>query len=119
MTIVEEKQKFIDVAKLMLKDRISTNPEKLKEYREKIIIAKNKFTTYATEQHKKAERSQKASIESNADYVLTKFIAFLNKLKCNYNLSGDLFSIVDAKDIGPPSKKRDEEENYTSSGGGW
>lgn len=109
MTLDTEKEVFIQVAKLILKEKLSTNPEKLKEYRNKIISAFNRFVLYCAKRYEEVDDRNKAILEYNYYYIRGKFEACLRKLKCIHEIENRLFAPAIENRISQPGTENAEE----------
>lgn len=117
MTLKEEKQKFAKVSKLIIKTKLSKNPDTLKTYRIKIIEAYNEFITYCRAKYNKVNTESKELILRENKELNTKLVTCLKLLNCEYQLPDKLLALLAESAVGPPSARdsthssSDEENN--------
>lgn len=100
MTLSEEKDKFLTVAKRILKTDLSDVPATLLKYKDDIIIAYTDFVNYCNEIYKlELSEQQKATTLEALNYISQKFENCLIRLNCSYVLSENLLDIPDPTTI--------------------
>lgn len=103
MPLVEERQKFGEVAKLIVKAKLSKNIDTLRSYRKKIIIAYNAFASYCLGKYQLVNDKDKEIIESNFYAVRTKLVECLERLNCSYVLGKELFARLKEEEVSEPT----------------
>lgn len=86
MTLEELKTEFIKVAKRILKENLSTNPETLETYRIDIVTAYNDCINYVVKINSQLSESKQNSAYTELTYIKNKFTECLEKLNCVYTL---------------------------------
>lgn len=118
MTLYEEKEKFVKVTKLILKQKLSKNEGKLNEYKNKIIKAYNDINKYCQENYTKSTEEEKQIFLITTDYVERKFEQCLIELNCHFELSEEQFAFADPEFIileyKPPLDTEDNQESSDS-----
>lgn len=99
MTLNELKNEFIKVAKRILKENISKDPNTLNTYKIDIIIAYNNSISYANSIWSNLTESEQNTVYSELLYIKTKFKECLGKLKYKYNLPENILIEVEETDI--------------------
>lgn len=99
MPLQVEKDKFIAVAKRILKTELSTNANTLFTYKSNIITAYISFVQYCDSKYSTLDATQKNTIIEALNYINSKFESCLIKLNCVYNLSENLFELPDPTTI--------------------
>lgn len=87
------------MSKLYLKGKISTNPETLEGYRQKIIQSYNKFAKLCDDNYDDKSVNDKQIIDEYYKYVVSKLAKCLDKLKCNYPTQFIQFQLIDESTI--------------------
>lgn len=96
----DEYEKFLLVAKRILKKDLSTNQETLKGYRDLILKAYNRFAEFVQRNFYVLSRPDQAKLENRLEQVRGKFTECLERLKCSYNLPNDLHELINEQDVG-------------------
>ena len=99
MTLLEEREKFVSVTKLILKKDLSKNPNTLNEYRIKIIVAYNNFAKYCATAYEKGDDKAKRTVEENYYFVRGKLENCLINPKCEYYLEEKHIAELQEKDV--------------------
>lgn len=100
MTLKEEKDKFILIAKRILKTDLSKVPQTLIQYKQDIITGFNTFIEYCQRiSQEELTQTQKDTLFEELNVINVKFEECLVKLNCSYNLSAHLLDLVDPKTI--------------------
>lgn len=94
-----EYEKFITVAKRILKSQLSTNYETLSGYREQIINAYNEFIHFVAINYDKVNKTGQIILDNKAEDVREKFERCLSALNCTYQLPNSVFEIVNEASI--------------------
>lgn len=103
MTLKSQRDKFITIAKRILKNNVSTNAKTLATYREDIVNAYNTFIQYIEINYDKVSVEEKQKFIQNIEYIQDKFLRCLSKLSYSYEfIEGDLQQ-VDPDDLVPCS----------------
>lgn len=111
MPLNEEKDKFMLVAKRILKENLSTVPTTLITYKNDIIEAYCIFVIYCNEKSKlNLNSSDKDTLFKARNYIYEKFEECLIALKCTYNLSQNLLDLPNPDTIRIPSLEEDPED---------
>lgn len=110
-----EYEKFILVTKRILKENISTNELKLKEYRTQIINANNEFVSFIRRNYRKVDRSGQAIFDDKLEEVRDKFVRCLQNLECRYRLPEDLQAEIKEGEIGEVKGLKRTEIGSTAS----
>lgn len=124
MTLQELYGEFVKVTKCVLKEKISENPEKLKEYRVKLIEANNKLVEYVNVNYYLRNRTDQATYDQCLEETRVKLVRCFEKLKCECEL-GNLTDLIDfetirepqlqfEKDLGSATGGADELEEFLS-----
>lgn len=103
------KTEFITASKRILKENISTNPEKLAEYKHDIIEAYNKCIDYVNNKWQSLDTSVQTSVYADLTYLKRKLTDCLNKLNLNFELPSNILSRVEEENI--IEEVNTEEEN--------
>lgn len=118
MSITEERDKFMSIAKLILKRKLSKNPVTLEGYRGKIIEAYDDFAVFCEINYDDCLPDQRKIIDTHYAYIVRKFARCLRNLNCNHPLRFKQFELIDESTI-QFFKNFDEEnvlgEEYFSS----
>lgn len=115
MPLKEEYEEFKNVAKLMLKERLSRNIETLQSYRIKIITANNKIITYINNRYGSVNRADQTIYDNHLEKIREKLIKCLNNLQCTFELNS-LTELVDIETISEPiPKSNDSHESDSES----
>lgn len=100
MPLQAEKDKFVLVAKRILRENLSTNHQTLLQYKVDIHAAYCTFVNYYKAKNELNLNKENRDLLLNAlNYIGEKFEACLEKLNCRYNLSGNLLDIPNLEDI--------------------
>lgn len=110
----EEINKFLAVAKKILKTQLSTNPETLRGYRREIVPAYNRFVNFVETNYQRVDRNKQAILDNNIEDIRSKFINCLENLRCTYVLPNDLQEQVNEEDVSD-IPELDESEGGASS----
>lgn len=94
-----EYDKFVTVAKRMLKQDLSTNTKTLQSYREQIVPAYNKFVQFVQEHYYTTGRTEQRALDQRLEDVRKKLINCLDNLKCTYELPNDLQEFVEEDSV--------------------
>lgn len=105
-----EKDKFVEVARRILKENLSTNPITLETYRKDIVTAFNSFNSYIKERYNgwsKADRTK--IVDPTVASVHEKFDNCISRLSWQYPASdpNDKFAQLDLDSVTykPPIKQ--------------
>lgn len=101
MPLKEKSVDFVNTSKLILKEKLSTNPQKLEEYRVKIIEKYNRVIDYINKNYHCKKRIDQITFDECLLKSKERFIRCLDKLHCEYKLS-DLNGLIRMDDIGLP-----------------
>lgn len=113
MTVLEEREKFILIAKRILKSNLTTNPETLERYRVDIITAYNLFVDYIAPRYRAltpGENELGETYFSYIEYVRNKLLSCLQKLGYTYLFSRDAFEAVDSNLVIPLIAEDNQDE---------
>lgn len=115
MTLEKEYAEFIGTSKLVLKTKLSKNPETLASYRIKLIEANNKLIKYIKDNYHKRTRSEQSIYDNYLEKTRNKLIDCLERLNCSHTL-GAITEIVSIDDIGPPTPIFGDDTEDTEDG---
>lgn len=101
MSLKDEYEKFVNVAKLILKSNLSRNIDTLNTYRTKIIAANNTIVEYINQHYPNANRTNQIIYDNHLEAVRIKLVNCLNNLQCSHQL-GAITEIIDITSIGNP-----------------
>lgn len=114
-----EFEKFTLVTKRILKENLSSNENRLREYRKQIIDASNCFIEFVIKNYDRVSRAGQATLDNKLEEVRSKLTRCLDKLGCTYGLPGDLKEKIREEAVSDISKGREnrgDSETSTSSG---
>lgn len=95
----DEYNKFNDVAKLMNKSEISSNPSTLARYRTLIVPAYNTFLQYTRSIHSRVIADDRPKLDEKVLRAREVFVSCLNNLRCTYELPENVYQLVDESKI--------------------
>lgn len=117
MPLSVEKEKFVLVAKRILKEKLSTEPATLLTYKTDIIEAYCTFVKYCQKKLTlNLSNTDKQTIHDTQNYIIEKFEACLIKLNCKYSLSANLLDLPNSDEIkifGIEIEESNEESFYS------
>lgn len=99
MSLDELKEKFRTVAKRILKDNLSKNPNKLLEYKRDIYTVYVNFFIFVNSIYDTIPAKEKSETYELLTYVANKFEECLIRLNCKYRLSESLLDIPNFDEI--------------------
>lgn len=101
MSIKEEKDKFLLVAKRILKENLTSNEETLNVYKDDIITAYNKTITFVIKFSSTDRTSDKTKTDLKrfATYVREKILLCFGNLRVTYNFPEDLFHLIEPTEV--------------------
>lgn len=92
MTLKEEKEKFVLIAKRILKDDLTDNADTLARYKADIIKAYNTGIDYVTKNYNKVSKDSQERYVKFAEYIRTKFLLCLENLKLRYEFGDEVLN---------------------------
>src|ERR1700761_5170588 len=95
MTLKEEKDKFILVAKRILKKDLSKDPNTLSTYYADIVSAYNSLITYITDNFNVVNPEKQQQYTREINFIRTKFLQCLQNLQLDYVFLTDILEKVD------------------------
>lgn len=99
MTLEDERHAYLLVSKRILKSNLSTNPEKLLQYRNDIIEAHNKFIGYVRRKYNDASPANRLVYDKNVFYVKGKTENCFERLKVSYVFTDVLLEYIDGAKV--------------------
>lgn len=99
MSLEQFKEIFRTVAKRILKEKLSKNPNKLFEYKQDIYTAYVNLVNFVNSIYNTITAEEKADTYELLTYVANKFEECLIRLNCKYRLSESLLDIPNFEDI--------------------
>lgn len=102
MTLQNEKAKFNNVAKLMLKSQLSKNIGTRVTYKQKIIEAYNNFLNYIAERYDTSSEENKTACKDALNFTQNKLVACLNNLNCKHNIKKGVYETILPEQVGQP-----------------
>lgn len=93
------KAEFLKITKRVLKTKISTNPIKLKEYEDELIVAYNNIATFFNSIFSTLTGESQTHARKEQKQIRTKILLCFVKLNCSIRLPIDIFAEIDPENI--------------------
>lgn len=110
----QEYDKFILVTKRILKEKLSTNPTTLEQYRWDVVTAYNVFVKFVVDNFYNVDKPGQTVLKEKTQAAREKLVACLNALGCLYELPKNIFEEIDVATIGnvavPPGTSEEERQ---------
>lgn len=88
------KDEFVLVAKRILKEQLSTNPNTLKDYERDIIAAHDKYVSYVSRFYYQLKVDDQKKVKDELIYIRDKTIACFKNLKLDFEVSTNLLEKI-------------------------